>query len=302
MGDFNRDGKLDLAVTSITALEGLYYPGSVIILLGNGDGTFRVDGEYGVGTNPQFVYADDFNRDGKTDLAVANDWDDSVTVLLGNGDGTFGTGTNYTTGGGAASISGGDFNRDGVPDLAVLNYNTADVAVLLGKGDGTFHPATNYPGGLNNCFGITASDFNYDGRLDLAIADLSGARVQVLLGKGDGTFDSPVSVNLKANIQSVAVADFNRDGRPDLAATAYDGLVLILRNTTGDPRLDIAGRAGLLTVTWPFPSSGFILESVTNLLSTNWQAAAEARTTNQGKWQVTFPSTESARYFRLRKQ
>src|SRR5207249_3048138 len=81
VGDFNRDGKLDLAVAyyrnpSVADLA------NVVLLRGNGDGTFQPALPFTVGTNPESVVVGDFNRDGKLDLAVANFHSNSVSVLI----------------------------------------------------------------------------------------------------------------------------------------------------------------------------------------------------------------------------
>ena len=90
IGDFNGDGILDL-VTANSALDTPGTPGTVTILLGNGDGTFTTKSTPGVGNGPYSVAVGDFNGDGIPDLAVANTGDNTVTILLGNGDGTFTT-------------------------------------------------------------------------------------------------------------------------------------------------------------------------------------------------------------------
>jgi hypothetical protein len=68
LGDFNHDGKLDVA----TANNDSNLTGTVSVLLGNGDGTFRPHVDYGTGVGPYSVAVGDFNKDGKLDLAVAN--------------------------------------------------------------------------------------------------------------------------------------------------------------------------------------------------------------------------------------
>ena len=113
-GDFNGDGRTDLAVAN-------YYDWDVSVLLGNGDGTFQDQMTYRVGDWPEAIVAGDFNGDGRTDLAVANYGSNDVSVLLGNGDGTFqGQGLNVV-GGGPPAIVAGDFTGDGRTDLAVAN-------------------------------------------------------------------------------------------------------------------------------------------------------------------------------------
>ena len=88
--------------------------------------------------------AGDFTGDGRTDLAVANEGDNTVSVLLGNGDGTFQPQVTYAVGLGPDAIVAGDFNGDGRTDLAVANGSDGTVSVLLGNGDGTFQPQVTY--------------------------------------------------------------------------------------------------------------------------------------------------------------
>src|SRR5439155_11212913 len=71
VGDFNGDGKLDLAVANAGTYPD-YTDGSVSILLGQGDGTFLPAQTYAAGKNPKSVSVGDFNGDGHLDLALVN--------------------------------------------------------------------------------------------------------------------------------------------------------------------------------------------------------------------------------------
>ncbi|HET6217415.1 MAG TPA: FG-GAP-like repeat-containing protein [Acidobacteriaceae bacterium] len=204
IGDFNGDGKPDLATSNSAS-------NNISILLNNGDGTFPTHVEYSTGTSTGEIISGDFNGDGKLDLVVLAGT--GVSVLLGNGDGTFQPPVNYAVSE-AASLAAGDFNSDGKLDLAVTTQQDSQpLVVLLGNGDGTFRTAP--PSGSASGY-PAVGDFNADGKPDLI---MDGAAI--LLGKGDGTFGQPFIVSLGSGI--AAVVDINHDGVPDVVGgTGYN--------------------------------------------------------------------------------
>jgi hypothetical protein len=226
VGDFNGDGKLDLAV----AHSG---NNTASISLGNGDGTFLAAVDYALGNSPFSVAIGDFNGDGKLDLVTANEnGSGSVSVLLGNGDGTFQPVVTYSAGTAPGFVAVGDFNADGKLDLVTANYGSNNLSILLGNGDGTFQPALNFAAGTQPG-SVAVGDFNGDGKLDLAVTQ-STASVVVLLGNGDGTFQAPVNYPAGANPFSVATGDFNGDGRLDLAVADFGSRAVNILMGNGD--------------------------------------------------------------------
>lgn len=221
--DVNGDGKPDLLVANGSGGAA----GSVGVLLGNGDGTFKNVVTYRAGGDQSSsVAVVDLNGDGQWDIVVSNtNGSNNVGVLLGNGDGTFRRVVTYSSGGGAPqSVWVADVNGDGKPDILEAT-DPGLVGVLLGNGDGTFNPAVMYSSGGYYAHSLAIEDVNGDGKLDVIVAnrctgqpDCSGdGSVGVLLGSGDGTFQSVVAYDSRGrDTDTVAVADVNGDGKLDV--------------------------------------------------------------------------------------
>jgi hypothetical protein len=180
LADFNRDGKLDVAV-------GANQPNTVRIFLGNGDGTLRDPLDFpagGIDTyGPDSIAVGDFNTDGKLDLVTTNP-DGIVSMLPGNGDGTFATASDFAMGY-AGSANATDVNADGKLDLVIINRaSLGTVTVRLGDGKGNFTTTfTTATGGYPSS--LVMGDFNNDGRPDAAAANLGPGTVAVLLNDGN---------------------------------------------------------------------------------------------------------------------
>ena len=225
-GDFNRDGRVDLAVANAGA-------GNVSIRLGSGGGGFTAAADVPVGAAPAAIAIADFDRDGKLDMVVANSGAGNVSVFLGNGNGTFTAASTPTVTVGATPVAAvaGDWDGDGKPDVAVVNQGSGSgsVSILLGNGDGTFTGPSDVTVGSSPS-AVVAGDFNGDGILDLAVTDSTDNNVSILIGAVDGTFTQPdLPFSTGAGPSAVATGDFDADGKLDLAvANATDDNVSIL--------------------------------------------------------------------------
>ena len=241
VGDFNRDGKLDIATAN----------NDLQVFLGNGDGTFRAATNYLVNVGSYSVAAVDLNHDGKLDLAVSDQL--GLSVLMGNGDGTFQPPITYSTACIPIFVSTGDFNGDHKPDL-IVTYSSGNcpyVSIFVGNGDGTFQltPINTTP--LYSPSGIASGDFNKDGKLDVAVAEQFGtiSQVEVLLGNGNGTFSAGPIYPVGSSPNSVAVADFRQIGQLDLAVgSLYGGVSVLLGN--GDGTFKTAAGIGVSGLDW----------------------------------------------------
>ena len=256
-GDFNRDGKPDIA-----AIGSVTNSATVDILLNSGTEPTSVTYSYPLPQyegGPTAMAAADLNGDGILDLILASSNDvantSSLIVFLGKGDGTFGnpivlqygTASDYVP-----AVVTGDFNGDHKTDVALVN---GQLVVFLGNGDGTFGSPQMYYAGSEGTYSLGLGDFNNDGKLDVAVT--TGAGVAIFLGRGDGTFQNVTFIG-SGRYFFVVVADVNSDGKPDLvtnvqvflgngdgtfrALPAFDsplGFYFTVADPNGDGKLDL---------------------------------------------------------------
>jgi hypothetical protein len=158
VGDFNRDGKLDLAQATSAG---------VLIALGKGDGTFGSAtqvGSFVPGGSYNDILAADLDGDGASDLVASSPAAKNIAVLLGHGDGSFRLKETISTD--ANSVAVADFNGDHRPDLAYISTESGTFAasVRLKNGDGTLGA---FVGLASAAFAVTVADVNGDGKPDL---------------------------------------------------------------------------------------------------------------------------------------
>lgn len=184
VGDFNGDGKLDLAVPNADFGGDPVAP-SIMILLGNGDGTFQPKADYAAGTNPSSVAVGDFNGDGRLDMVAADTYNSAASVLLQPGlisgpDATLSS-TSLTF---ALQLLG---TTSAARTVQLINYGTATLNIT------GIAASTNF-GETENCGGSLAAGASCD--INVTFAPNALDKLAGTISITDNAPGSPQTVNL----------------------------------------------------------------------------------------------------------
>jgi hypothetical protein len=177
-GDMNNDGISDLVVGGQDSQQ-------IIVLLGNGDGTFTAQAPQDAGGKVWKLVLGDVNGDGNLDVAAVNGDSFSAAILLGNGDGTLQVPTVFDTSGTEVGTVLGDLDGDGDLDWVISSFSGQQWHIFVNDGTGTFtHDADiDADSGANPSCAIML-DVDNDGDLDLALTDETTDHMRILQNSG----------------------------------------------------------------------------------------------------------------------
>lgn len=243
LADVNGDGWIDLGFSDHASY-------AIEILLNDGAGGFTpargsrfvaVDG--GKPHTHGFALVD-VNRDGRPDIVMGNNDDDTVAVMLGDGKGGFARvpRSPFAVGPSPYPFGAADLDGDGAIDLAVPSSGTGrgrvtgrQLTLLRGTGGGEFAPAAGSPITVPaNPYFVAAGDVNGDGRRDLVSSHNGSSLVSVMLNTAKGFVPAARSpLTLPARAFTVVTADLNGDGRDDVVLGTGAGVAVLLGTADG---------------------------------------------------------------------
>src|SRR6266404_3855330 len=253
-GVTNNDNFADLLVTDPVG-------NAVIVLLGDGDGTFKTPGApIPVGTQPRAIAVGTFNsKNGDSNLGfvVTNFGDNTYSVFKGNGDGTFTQLPNspLAVGNFPVAIASGTLDGSNGPALAIVNQQDNSLSVYLGNGDGTFVAASQSPLATDTTpSGVVIADLAQSSTGGIAVTNTAVGTVTVFADLGSGLFASAIEPGAGTSPDAILAGDFTNSAFPDVVVTNN------IANTDGQVTL-IESPASLISnpaiTQTPYPGSEY---------------------------------------------
>jgi hypothetical protein len=259
LADYNGDGKLDLAVANL-------YSATVSIFMNsstNGTIIFYPKIDFVTNIGPSNIVSNDFDGDGKTDLAIANVQSTNISILRNNGglgiisfepkvDFTIGT-TPYVLSAGDFVLTAGDFDGDNKVDIAVVKYNSNSFSIYRNtciSGTISFAPKVDFITGTQPR-GITIGDIDMDGKPDVAITNYGSNTLSIfrnLSNIGAISFASKVDIATGTQPYSISIADLDGDNKLDATLVNFGGnSISVLKNTSYSGSVSFAPKVDYTT-------------------------------------------------------
>jgi hypothetical protein len=214
IGDFNNDGKQDVAIANKDS-------SFISVKFGNGTDGYSSETTIPILPNTTAIALADFNGDGNLDITAINTTDFRVYNILGNGDGTFEIPIYLNLQYSPTEITVANFNNDGNKDVIITNAVSDNVTIRLGTGTGSFYEEIVVDVGVSPKHVVTAN-FNNDTFTDFAVVNYADNTVSIHLSNGDGSFSNPTVVAVGQGPSYITVGDFNTDGNQDFATANKD--------------------------------------------------------------------------------
>ena len=243
-GDFNRDGKVDIAVTffkeGVSVEDGIL--NTVAIITNNGGNNYTITQEITIEPLPgedsqaraqsfdSIIKTYDIDGNGALDI-VANGLDLNqdlpnafIAVLYNNGSGTFDAPVKYSVGKGDTTFTVGDYNNDSKPDVLVnlLRATSSEFKNIILKNTGNKTFSTPSPVAGVDTQGVPYTfDINVDNKQDILFANIDKSALDVYLGAGNYTFTKSLSLATGVGPRVVHVGDYNKDTKLDIAISNF---------------------------------------------------------------------------------
>ncbi len=258
--DLDGDGKPELIVSNNDDDNVSIYKNTTTTGVINAS-SFVTKVDFTTGENPWNVTIDDFDLDGKPDLAVVNDVGNTVSILRNtSGKGiidatSFATHVEFATGSFPIGIDSEDLDGDGKIDIVVTNQASTSISVLRNTSTvgsitaGSFATKVDFSTGLDP-YSIAIGDLDANGKPEVIVANYSSGTASVFNNTStSGTITLSAKVDFDSGTGSLTVAlnDIDGDGKIDLTVTNGGNRISVLKNinssapiviTSFSPRVD----------------------------------------------------------------
>ena len=238
VGDFDKDGDLDLAV-------GKWFDENFSILFNDGQGDFSSIVNYPDSSGCLNILAVDIDKDTDLDI-ITSHWynslgmvDSTLSLFYNQGGGTFSGPTLIQTGKAPLALTSLDLENDGDIDLVTANYEGEDITILKNLGSEAFDtPLHMVPGSLPT--DVASADFDNDGFADLVVTYRGDNTVSILLNQGNGTFAPKVDYVSNTGPRFAGIFDLDQDGDLDLGVPDFDASQISVYKNQGNGTFDTA--------------------------------------------------------------